>query len=114
AGGSAPGHAFRVYIDRVDRAAGGHHQPIALATAETEVGGALRKANPPDHRGVWSKDNDPVLGAGHSPAAPEIAPNIAAKSVRCPFAGVDEDSTVGEFGTVLDHIEDTDEPRSGA
>src|ERR1700756_792058 len=61
AGVSAAGHTFGANVNRVDRAAGGHHQPIALAAAETEVGAALRESNPSNHRRVWSKDNDAIL-----------------------------------------------------
>jgi hypothetical protein len=38
---SPAGHALRVHVERIDRVARRHEQPVAVAAAEADVGGAL-------------------------------------------------------------------------
>src|SRR5207245_7840829 len=48
---SAAGHALRVHVERIDRGACGHEEPIAVDAAEAEVGAALGQVNAPDELG---------------------------------------------------------------
>src|SRR5712671_6721822 len=68
-----------------------------------------------DHRRVGGKDGDAIEPRRHAPSAPQIALDIAAETVRRPFAGIDENAPIGEPRAVLDHVENTDEtrPRTG-
>src|ERR1700722_19770260 len=51
--GSARGGTLGVDEDRVDRLARGHEQPIALGSAEADVGAHFGQTNPPDQLAGW-------------------------------------------------------------
>src|SRR3954464_10614616 len=79
----SPGRALRVHIQRVDRLARGHEQAVALHAAEAEVGAAFGQGDAADHHTVGCEHHNTVeFGIAHAPAAPEIAVDIDAKTVR--------------------------------
>src|SRR5438132_12339777 len=49
--------ALRVDIERVDRLARRHKQPVALHAAETEIGATLRQRDAADHDAVGRVDH---------------------------------------------------------
>src|SRR6266404_1331913 len=106
---SAARYALGVHVNRIDRPAGRHHQPIAPAAAKTQIGATLGKGDLADHRCVRSEYDDTVERLAPAPPAPQIAIDIAAEAVRTTLPGVDEDATIGEFDAILDHVIDVDE-----
>src|SRR5580698_4949618 len=79
----SPQRALRVHIERVDRLARGHEQPVALQPAEADVGAALGQRDAADQLAVGRVDHDTVeFRIAHAPAAPEIAVDVAAHAVR--------------------------------
>jgi len=105
---SAARRALGVHINRIDRPAGGHHQPVSLAPAKTQIGTTLGQSYPADHRCVRGEHDDAVERLAATPAAPQIAVDIAAEAVRASVAGVDEDMAIGELGAILDYVIDMD------
>src|SRR6478735_1831129 len=96
--GSAAERALRVDVERVERVARRNEQPVAVATAEAEVGGALRQVDMADRLAFRIEDAHAVeLGRAHAPAAPQVAVDIDAEAVgRAARAGIDEDLAVGQ------------------
>src|SRR5262249_30757547 len=84
-----------------------------FASAKAQIGAALGQGDMADHRCIRAEDGDPVEPYSHAPAAPQIALDIAAEPVGCPFPRIDEDSAVGEPRAVSDNVEYADEPRAG-
>src|SRR5437868_2830591 len=107
---SAAGGAFGIDVDRVERLARRHEQPVAAASAKAQIGAALRQCDAADHLAVGREHRDPVEFAW-APAAPQIAGDIAAKAVRRAVADIAEDPPVGEPGSVLDNVVDADRAR---
>ena len=68
--------ARRLDIDRVQRLARGHEQPVAPRAAEADVGAGLRQANHADALAVGRDD----LNAGPR-ARPDVAVGVAANAV---------------------------------
>src|SRR5258707_13312637 len=92
----SPERALGVYIERVDRLARGHEQPVALQAAEAKVGAALGQRDAADQHAVGRVDHDAVeLGIAHAPAASQIAVDVAAHAVGRAGTGVDEHPLVG-------------------
>src|SRR6476469_5534396 len=52
--------ALRVHIQRIDRLARGHEQPVALEPAETQIGAALGQRDAADQYAVGGVDHDAV------------------------------------------------------
>src|SRR5690606_17465531 len=72
-------------VDRVERLARGHEQPVASGAAEGDVRADLGQPNRPDRRAVRRDD----LHAGGRPR-PDVAVDVAADAVgrRRPAAGL--------------------------
>src|SRR5262245_41031853 len=106
--------ALRVDIERIDRMARGHEQPVALDAAEADVGRALRQCDEADGLAVRVEDFHPVLlRVTHAPAAPQIAVDVAAHAVgRASGLGGEEGAAVGEL--VLVDVVDADHARGHA
>src|SRR5271154_3609662 len=80
----SPQRALRVHIERVDRLARSHEQPVALQAAEAEIGAALGQCDAAYQLAVGRVDHDAVeFGIAHAPAAPQIAVDVASHAVRC-------------------------------
>src|SRR5712691_6444752 len=81
----------RVHVQRIDRRAAGHEQPIALRAAEAEIGNDFRRMEERHLFAVWCMDAHAVgLDAAPAPAAPDVAVGIAADAVREPRPEVGE------------------------
>src|SRR4051812_44484378 len=115
----SPERALGVHIQRIDRLARSHEQPVALEPAEAEVGAALGQRHAPrvalapaeaevgaalgprdaaDQHAAGRVDHDAVeFGTAHAPAAPQIAVDVAAHAVGRAGTGVDEYPFVGNF-----------------
>src|SRR3954454_13346137 len=78
---SAADRAFGVDVDRVERLARRHEQPVPLDPAEAEVGAALRQRDAADHFAVRGKHDDAVEPGPGTPAAPQIAVHVATEAV---------------------------------
>src|SRR2546422_11510738 len=78
----------RVHVQRIDRRAAGHEQPIALRAAEAKIGNDFRRMEERHLFAVWCMDAHAVrLDAAPAPAAPDVAVGIAADAVREPPPG---------------------------
>ncbi len=88
----------------------GHKKPVAVQPAETEICAAFGQGDAADQRALGVKDLHAVQPwRSHTPAAPEIAVNIAAHAVWRADAGIDEDPIVlQEFA--IDDVECMDCP----
>jgi hypothetical protein len=74
--------AARSDVQRVQRLAGRHKQPVALHAAETNVGADLRKQDQADAFSFRGKDVDTVVtGAGPAYAGPDVAIHVCADSI---------------------------------
>src|SRR5580658_11298989 len=94
----SPRRALGVHVQRIDRLARGHEQPVTLQSAEADVGAALGQRDAADHDAVGRKHHDAVeLGIAHAPAAPQIAVDVGAHAVGRAGARVDEDALVGDL-----------------
>src|SRR6476660_6329259 len=96
------GRALRVHIQRIDRVARRHEQPVALDPAEAHVGATLGQCDEADRLAARIENLDAVLlGVAHAPAAPQIAVDIAAEAVgRALRLGGDEAAAIGELVVV--------------
>src|SRR6188472_2117455 len=105
------GRALRVHIQRIDRVARRHEQPVALDPAEAHVGATLGQCDEADRLTARIENLDAVLlCVAHAPAAPKIAVDIAAETVRhTARLGGDEGTAVGEL--VVVDVVDADHPR---
>src|SRR6266436_536183 len=109
---STAGRALRVHVERIERMARRHEQPVASDAAEAEVGAALGQRNEADRLAGGIENLDPVLlGGTHAPATPEIALDVAAEAVgRAARFSSDEGAAIGELVVVdvidLDHAWD--------
>src|SRR6185295_107022 len=74
--------ALAVDVDRVDRMARGHEQPVALDPAEADVGGALGQRDEADRLAGRVEHLHAVQRRAHAPAAPQIAVDVDAEAVR--------------------------------
>src|SRR5262245_12859864 len=112
---SAAGDPLRVDVERIDRMAGRHEKPVALGAAEAEVGGALRQRDEADRLAAGIEHLDAVELGAHAPAAPQIAIDVDAETVRRLVAlATDQFAAVGEFGAVVGHVELVDGARAAA
>ena len=94
----SPRRALGVHVQRIDRLARGHEQPVALHAAEADIGAALGQRDAADRRAVGRIDHHAVeFGIAHAPAAPQIAVDVAAHAVRRAGTGVDQHPLVGDF-----------------
>src|SRR4030095_13279938 len=112
--GSAPGHALRVHVERVERLAGRHEEPVALDPAEAEVGAALREQDAADELARGVEDRHAIEALAAAPPAPEVAVDITAHAVWNAVAGVDEEPIVREFRPAVHDVEDANLARHGA
>src|SRR5207244_11210475 len=81
----------RVHVQRIDRRAAGHEQPIALRAAEAKIGTDFRRIEERNLFDGWCMDGHAVgLDAAPAPAAPDVAVGIAADAVREPRPEVGE------------------------
>src|SRR5262249_56397351 len=89
---SPSGRALRIDVERIERVARRHEQPVALGAAEAEIGGTLGQGDEADGLAGRVENLHPVqLRAAHAPAAPQIAVDVAAKAVgRAVRLGGDE------------------------
>src|SRR4030095_7924125 len=76
----------RLDIERIDRLAGGHEQPVALAPAEAEVGAALGQQDAPDQGAIGREHRDAVLAFAAGEARPDIALGVDTDAVGETFA----------------------------
>src|SRR5262249_60520148 len=88
---------LRVHVQRVDRLAGRHEEPVALEPAEAKVRAALGERDVPDELRRRVEDRHAVERLAAAPAAPEIAVDVRAHAVRDPVAAIDEHPAVGEL-----------------
>src|SRR6185312_7097226 len=108
-------HALRIDVERIQRVRRCHEQAVALDAAETQIGAALRQRNMADRLALRREHAHAVELGGHAPAAPQIAVDIAAETVRrAARAGVDDDAAVGDLVAVADHVIGEDAPRLAA
>src|SRR5262249_48252521 len=91
--------ALRVHVERIERMARRHEQPVALDAAEADIGGALGQCDEADgFAGRVENLHAVLLRATHAPAAPQIAVDVAAEAVRrAARLGGDEGAAVGEL-----------------
>src|SRR3984893_6711147 len=91
--------ALRIDVERIERVARGHEQPVALHTAEAEIGAALGQRDEADGFAGRVENLHPVqLRAAHAPAAPQIAVDVAAQAVgRAVRLGGEDGAGVGEL-----------------
>src|SRR6516165_2592433 len=91
-----------------------HEQPVASGAAEADVGAALGKGNEADWLPGSIENFDPVLlGITHTPAAPEIAVDIATEAIgRAAWLGRDEGASIVEL--VIVDVVDLYRPRGDA
>src|SRR5262245_50086783 len=81
---SISGRALRIYIERIERMACSHEQPIALAATEANIGAALRQRHKADRLAFGIEHFDAVeVSVAHAPAAPQIAVHVDAEAIRC-------------------------------
>src|SRR5579859_1856016 len=74
--------AARIDVQRVQRLAGGHEEPIALGTAEADVRAPFRQPNLADARAVGCKDVYPVIArTGPARRGPDVAVDVDAHAV---------------------------------
>src|SRR5438552_18004707 len=85
---------LRVHVERVNALARGHEEAIALHAAEAHVRAALGKMNVPDRFGRGREDAYAIESFAAAPAAPEIAFEIEAETVRNAGAAIDEDAAI--------------------
>src|SRR5262249_56101762 len=70
---SAARRALRIDVERIERVARRHEQPVALDTAEAEIGAALGQRDEADGFAARAENLHPVpLRAPHPPAPPPI------------------------------------------
>src|SRR5207244_12203760 len=93
---SAAGGAFGVDVDRVERLARRHEQPVSAASAKAQIGAAFGQRDAADQLAVRGENGDAVELA-RAPAAPQIARDVAAEAVRGAFADIAKDPAVGEL-----------------
>ena len=111
---SPAGYALRVHVQRIDRVARRHEQPVAVAAAEADVGSALGQRDEADRLAGRIEHLDAVERRAHAPAAPQIAVDVDPKAVgRFFFFAVDEDAAIGELRSAVDHVEDIDRASLG-
>src|SRR5712691_6664939 len=79
--GSAQGHALGVHVDRVERLAARHEEPVPLDSAEAEIGAALGEEDATEQLALGVEDGDAVLALAPAPATPEVALPVAAHAV---------------------------------
>ena len=83
---SAAERALGIDVNRVERLARRHEQPVAAAPAKAQIGAALGQSDAADHLAVGGENRDAVEFA-RAPAAPQITVDIAAEAVRGALAG---------------------------
>src|SRR3981189_2264094 len=106
---SPASYALRVNVERIDRVARRHEQPVAGGAAEAHVGGALGQLYEADRLAGRIEHLDAVERRAHAPAAPQIAVDVDPKAVgRFFFFAVDEYAAIGELRSSIDHVEDID------
>src|SRR5215472_8213315 len=112
--GSTAGRALRVHVERIERMARCHEQPVASGAAEADVGATLGQCNEADWLAGRIENLHPVLlGVAHAPAAPEIAVDVAAEAVgRAARFSRDEGASIAEL--VIVDVEDFYHPRGHA
>src|SRR5215831_13534007 len=88
--------ALRIDVERIERVARRHEQPVALDAAEAEIGGPLGQRDEADGFAARVENFHSVqLRAAHTPAAPQIAVDVAAETVgRAVRLGGDEGAAV--------------------
>jgi hypothetical protein len=67
---SPASYALRVHVERIDRVARRHEQPVAVAAAEADVGGALGQHYEANRFAGRIEHLDAVERRAHAPAAP--------------------------------------------
>src|SRR6478752_8336423 len=106
---SPASYALRVHVERIDRVARRHEQPVAIAAAEADVGGALGQRYEADRLAGRIENLHAVERRAHAPATPQIAVDVDPKPVgRFFFFAVDEYAAIGELRSAVDHVEDVD------
>src|SRR6516164_5714966 len=102
--------ALGLHVERIERLAGCHEQPVALLAAETEIGTDLRKLDAQHRLALGREHHDAVeLLTPGAPAAPEIAGGVAAEAVRRARTAIDEYPPVGKPRAIVDHVIDLDQ-----
>src|ERR1043166_3942034 len=107
---SAANRAFGIHIDRIERLARGHKEPVATAPAKAQIGAALGQSDAADHLAIGRENGHPVQFA-RAPAAPEFAVAVAADPGRRPLADIAQGPTIGELCPILDDVVDPDRAR---
>ena len=74
--------ALSLDIQRIDRLARRHEQPVPLHAAEADIGAAFRQQDAADQLAVGGEYRDAVLALAAGEAAPDIALGVAADAVR--------------------------------
>src|SRR5476651_667554 len=107
--------ALRVHVDRVDRLARRHEQPVALRSAEAEIAADLGKTDAADQLALRRPDGDAVVPdrAAGVARAPDVAVDVAAHAVGRALDAVDhevrEDAAVRHL-VVAAHVENEHDP----
>src|SRR5262245_65250094 len=79
---SPASHPLRVHVERIDRVARRHEQPVAVAAAEADIGGALGQRYEADRLAGRIEHLDAVKARPLPPAPPKIAVEVDPKPVR--------------------------------
>src|ERR1700730_14779183 len=76
-----PGSPLRVDVERVERLAGGHEQPVAFRTTKAHIGGDLRQMDAADQLGLRVPHRHSIVpdGTAGVARAPQIAVDVAAR-----------------------------------
>src|SRR3989449_9529791 len=103
---STPRRPHRVDVQRIDRRAAGHEQPVALRAAEAEVANHLRRMEEGQQLAAGCMDAHAVgVDSAPAPSAPDIALGVTADTVRESWLEVDENFPAAQRGAVAHAVE---------
>src|SRR5262245_46139218 len=87
------GGPLRGGVQRVERLAGGHEEPVALGTAEAHVAADLRQTDAPDELALRRPDRHAAVTdvAAGVARAPDVAVDVAARAVRSTLHAIDHE-----------------------
>ena len=98
-------------IERIDRLAGGHEQPIALHPAEADIGAFLRQQDLANAVAIGGKDLYTVKSVTSTACSgPDVAVDIAADAVGRTRGHVDK-QTSARHAYPVHNVIDADHPR---
>jgi len=111
--GSPADGAFCVDVQRIQRLTCRHEQPVASCAAKADIRGAFGQRDAADHCAVGREHRDTVEFGAHSPAAPQIAIDIAAEAIGRALTEIGEIAAVAQRCAVIGDIEDANNCKPG-